>query len=241
MTLVGKGELRQAKTAQRTGRRHVGIERVRIDPDVLDVVGARGDEAGFLRDPRPDIGVGAPIPKHLAFARRDAALAIETGLDAQRARVLGDLIELLLHRERNLYRAPHQQRECRDQRFKLDVELRPISAAEERHLDVHAVLRPAQQPRDLAPQKRRPLRARVDGDARIARIRNRRKRLKGEVKALLGAEGVLENMRGCCKSRLHVAAAQRRRKREIGALLSFEMLEVGKCAGRPKLVMDGNA
>ena len=40
VALVGPDELRHAEAAQRAGRRHVGVERVGVDRDVVDVVGA---------------------------------------------------------------------------------------------------------------------------------------------------------------------------------------------------------
>ena len=40
VALIGPHQLRHAEAAQRAGRRDVGVERVGIDPDVVDVVGA---------------------------------------------------------------------------------------------------------------------------------------------------------------------------------------------------------
>ncbi len=123
VALVGPGELRDAEAAQRAGRRHVGVERVGVDPDIVDVVGAGGGEAGFMGDARADIGIGAAVPEHLAFARGDAAVLVDAAFDAQRARMLGDLVELLLHRQRDLDRTAHDHRARSHQRFELDVEL----------------------------------------------------------------------------------------------------------------------
>jgi hypothetical protein len=155
--------------------------------------------------------------------------------------VLGDLIELFLHGERNFHRPPHEQGERGDQGFELDVELRAIAAADERHLDAHAVLRPAQQPRNLAAQKRGTLRAGMDGDARFVGIGDGCERLEGEMQTFLRAERVLEDMRGRRESRVHVAAAQPRVEREVGAFSSLEVLEVGEASGWAQLLVHGHA
>src|SRR5262249_42703701 len=84
VALVAPHQLRDSEAAQRTRRRKVGIERVGIDRDVLDVVGTRRGEARLLRYPRPDVGIGAAVPIDLAFARRDAAVLVDGGLDAER-------------------------------------------------------------------------------------------------------------------------------------------------------------
>jgi len=149
VALVGPHQLRNAEAAQRPRRRQVGVERVGIDPDVVDVVGAGGGKARLLRHPRADVGVGAAVPVHLAFARGDAAALVEAGLDAERAGMAGDGVELLFHRERDLDRPPRDHGERGRERFHLDVELRAEAAAEIGHLDAHAVLRPAEQARDL--------------------------------------------------------------------------------------------
>src|SRR4029077_2355559 len=104
VALVGPHELRDAEAAQRAGRGQIGVERVRIDVHIVDVVRAGGGETGLLRHARPDVGVGAAVPPDLALARDDAALLGYAALDAEGARVLGDGEELLLHRERDLYR-----------------------------------------------------------------------------------------------------------------------------------------
>ena len=74
VALVGPDELRDAEAAQRAGRRQVGVERVGVDRDVLDVVGAGRGEARLLRHARADVGVRAAVPPHLALARDDAAV-----------------------------------------------------------------------------------------------------------------------------------------------------------------------
>ena len=154
VALIGPDELRDAEAAQRPRRSQVGVERIGIDRDVIDVVGARRREAGFLRDARADIRIGAAVPPHLAFARGDAAV-LDARLDAERAGVLGERIELLLHGERDLHWAAHQQRERSHQCLELDVELAAEAAAEIRHPHAHFVLRPAEQARDLDAHERR--------------------------------------------------------------------------------------
>ena len=54
---------------------------------------------------------------------------------------------------------------------------------------------------------------------------------------LLGAEGVLEHMRGGGEGLVDVAAPQPEIERDIGALAALEVLEVGEGAGRLELVM----
>src|SRR5262249_56756799 len=84
------------EAAQRARRRQVGVERVRIDVRVADIVGAGRGEARFLRDAWTDVGIGAAVPPHFAFARGDAAV-LDAALDAESARMLGERVELLLH------------------------------------------------------------------------------------------------------------------------------------------------
>ena len=237
VALVREDELRHAETAQRAGRRHVGVHRVGIDPDIVDVVGTGGGEAGFVGDARADIGVGAAVPEHLAFARRDAAVLVDAGLDAHRARMLGDLIELLLHGQRDLHRAARDHRARRHQRFELDVELAAIAAAEIRHFDAHLVFRPAEQPRDLGAHEGRSLRAAIDRQAGFLVVGDRAERLERHVQAFLGAEFVLEHVRGLGKRLVDVAAAQFGIEREVGVFLALEMLEVGEAAGGLQLVV----
>ena len=79
VALIGEGELRHAEAAQRAGRRHVGVHRVGVDREVVDVVGTGGGEAGFVRDARADIRIGAAVPVHFAFARGDAAALVDAG------------------------------------------------------------------------------------------------------------------------------------------------------------------
>ena len=219
VALVGPHQLRNAEAAQRAGRRQVGVERIGIDLHVLDVVGTGRGEARLLGDARPDIRIGAAVPPHLARPRRDAAV-LDPALDAERAGMLGQGIELLLHGERDLHRPPHQERERRHQGFELDVELGPEAAAQIRHLDPHPVLRPAQQPRDLDAHEGRRLRGGVDGEPAVvdaaARLGDRHERLERQVQHLLGAEGVLEHVIGLREAGLDVAAPQMEIERHIG-------------------------
>ena len=66
VALKGPDQLRHAEAAQRTGRCPVGVKLVGIDADIVDVVGTGRGEAGFLRNARADIGIGAAVPTHLA-------------------------------------------------------------------------------------------------------------------------------------------------------------------------------
>jgi hypothetical protein len=120
-----------------------------IDADIVDVIRSRRGEAGFLRHPRADVGVGAAVPEHLAGARHDAAVLSHAALDAERRGVLGDHIKLLFHGERDLDRPAHNERQRRDQCFELDIDFGAKAAAEMRHLHPHPIFRPAEQPRDL--------------------------------------------------------------------------------------------
>src|SRR5665811_2054955 len=98
-------------------------------------------------------------------------------------------------------------------------------------LDAHAILRPAEQARDLGAHERWALRGGVDRDAVVAGVRNRDERFECQVKHLLGAECVLKHMRGGGKGLVDVAASQPKIERNIGALAALEMLEVGEGAG----------
>ena len=109
VALVGPHELRDAKAAQRAGRRQVGVERIGIDVTCSRCRRARRREARFLRDARADVGIGAAVPPHLALARGDAAV-LHAALDAEGAGVLGERVELLLHRQRNLHRPARSAR-----------------------------------------------------------------------------------------------------------------------------------
>ena len=153
-------------------------------------------------------------------------------LDAHRRRVLGDLIELLLHGERDLHRAARDHRAGRHQRFELDVELAAIAAAEIRHFDAYFVFRPAEQPRDLRSHERRSLRAAMDRQAGVLVVGDRGERLERHVQAFLRAEFVLEHLRRRGESLVDVAAPRFGIECEIGVLLALEMLEVGEGARR---------
>ncbi len=232
VALVGPHQLRNAEAAQRPGRRLVGVERVRIDPDVVDVVGARGGKARLLRHSRPDVGVGAAVPVYLAFARGDAAALVDAGLDAAGAGMAGDGVELLLHGQRDLDRSPRDHGERGRERFHLDVELRAEAAAEIGHLDAHPVLRPAEQARDLGAHERGALGGGVDRDASLVPICDRHKRLEREVKHLLRVKGVLEHVRGLGEGLVDIAPPQLEIERDVGALATLEVLEIGEGAGR---------
>ena len=54
---------------------------------------------------------------------------------------------------------------------------------------------------------------------------------------LLGAEGVLEHVRGLGEGLVDVAAPELEIERDIGALAALEMLEVGEGAGRLELLV----
>ena len=149
LALVGPCDLRQPESAQRAGRGHVGIERVGIDPHIVDVVRTGGSQPGLLRHPRPDVGIGTAVPEHLAFARDDPAVLVDPALDAERARVLGDLIEHLFHGSGDLHRLARDHGQCDRECLELDVELRAIAAAEIGYFDPHLVFRPAEQSCDL--------------------------------------------------------------------------------------------
>ena len=105
-----------------------------------------------------------------------------------------------------------------DQRLELDVELGAEAAAEERHLHAHAVLRPAEQARDLDAHERRALRRGVDGERVVARLGHRHQRLERHVHHLLRAEAVLEHPVGRGERLLHVAAPQLEVERDVGVL-----------------------
>ena len=237
MALIGEGELRHAETAQRAGRRHVGVHGVGIDPDIVDVVGTAGGEAGFMRHARADVRIRSAVPEHLAFARGDAARLVDAALDADRRRMLGDLIKLLFHGQRDLDRPARDHRARRHQRFELDVKLAAIAAAEIRDLDAHLVFRPAQQPRDLGAHEGWALRARVDRQAGLLVVGDRAERLERHVQAFLRAEFVLEHMRRVGKGFVGVATPRFGLKRQIGVLDALEMLQVGEAAGGFELVV----
>jgi hypothetical protein len=157
VALIGPDQLRNAEAPQRACRRPVGIEREGIDADVLDIVGARRRESGFLRHPGSDIRVGTAIPQHLAMPRHEPARIVDAALDAEGAGMLGDRVELLLHGLGVFDWAVRQQRQRRRQRLGLDINLGPEAAAKEGYPHPHLVLRPAEQARDLDPHEGRTL------------------------------------------------------------------------------------
>jgi hypothetical protein len=104
VAFIGPHQLRHAKAAERPGRRPVGVDLEGIDRDVVDVVGAGGGEAGFLRDARADIGIGAAIVEDLAMTGGEAAVLVDRALDAKGAGVPADREELFLQGQRDLDR-----------------------------------------------------------------------------------------------------------------------------------------
>lgn len=157
MGVIGPCRLRRAEAAQRAGRRTIGVDGKRFDRDVVDVVGPRRGEARLLRHPRPDVGIGTTVPDDLAAPRNHPAVVVDAALNDESARMFGHHEELLFHGERYLDRPAAQERQRRDQCFELDIELAAEAAAEMRNLDPHAVLGPAEQPRDFDADKGRPL------------------------------------------------------------------------------------
>src|SRR5262249_8503282 len=142
--LIGPHQLRNAKTAQRAGRWQVRVESVGIYRDVVDVVGPASGEAGLLRHTRTDVGISTTVPPDRALARDDVAVLVEPTLDAERTWMLGDGVEDLFDRERDLDWRPRKQGKGDRERLHLDVELRAIPPAEIGHLDAHAVFWPSQ-------------------------------------------------------------------------------------------------
>ena len=238
VALVGPHELRHAEAAQRAGRRHVGVERVGIDLDVVDVVGAGRGEARLLRHARADVGIGAAVPEHLAFARDDLAVLVDAALDAERRGMPRDLVEHLLEGVGDLHGLARDHGERERQRLELDVELGAVARAEIRHLDAHLVLRPAEQAGDLGADERRPLRGVVERDVGVLVVGDAGERLERQVQHLLRLELVLELVRGGGIGLVEVAAAQPVVEREVGVLGVLQMLEVGEGAGGLELVVD---
>ena len=201
------------------------------------VVGTGRGETGFLRDARADVGIGAAVPPHLAFARGDLAGLVDRALDAERARVLGQGVELLFHGERDLHRPLGHQRQHSDQGFQLDVELAAEAAAEERHADAEAVLRPAEQARDLKPHEGRALRRGVNGHALAVGLGDRDVGLERDVQHLLRLEGVLENAVGGLEGLVGIAVLEMEIERDVGVTHTVQVLEVGEGARRLELVV----
>ncbi len=142
--------------------------------------------------------------------------------------MLGDDGELLIHGERELDGAAHQQGERRHQRLELDIDLGAEAAAQQRHPHAHPVLRPAQQARDLAAHEGRHLRGGVDGERAVARLGHRHERLERQVHGLLGVEHMLEDMRRLGEGRV---------ERHIGVAPPGEMFQVRKSPGGLEHVM----
>jgi hypothetical protein len=166
------------------------------------------------------------------------SVLVEAAFDLERAGVLGDLVEALLHRQRDLHGALGQQRQRGHERFQLDVELGAVAAAQIGDADAHAVLRQAKQAGDLGAHERGALRRGVDRHRVALGVADRDERLEREMQHLLGAERVLEHVRGLGEALLDVALAQLEVERDVGVLGALEMLEVGEGAGGLELVMD---
>ena len=146
--------------------------------------------------------------------------------------MLGERVELLFHRKRDLYRSPRQKRQRHDKRLQLDVELRAEAPAQIRHLDAHLVLGPAEKPRDLDAHEGRALRGRVDRERGVPGIRRGDEWLERHVQHLLGAEGVLVNLMGLLERALDIAAPQLKLERDIRVLLPLEVFEIRERSGR---------
>ncbi len=69
--------------------------------------------------------------------------------------MFGDHVKLLFHGQRDLDRTADEHGERGDEGFELDVQFAAEAAAEIGHLHPHAILRPAEQPRDLDAHERR--------------------------------------------------------------------------------------
>ena len=70
------------------------------------------------------------------------------------------------------------------------------------------------------------MRAGVDGDACLLGVGDRRERLERKVQALLGAEGMIENVIRFGEGLVDIAEPQFGIQRQIGVFLPFQMLEV---------------
>ena len=182
LPLVGPHQLRDAEAAQRAGRRLVRVDGVVVEGDVLDVVRAGGGEAGLLRHARPDVRVRAAVPVGLDLAGDHPAVVGHAGLDAHGRAMLGDGVELLVHRQGDAHRLADEQRADGHQRFELDVQLRAEPAAEVRRADAHAIFGPPEQAADLGADERGTLRCGVNGQAvRAVQFGQRHHRLERRV------------------------------------------------------------
>ena len=145
--------------------------------------------------------------------------------------MLGDGEELLLHAERDLHRPPREERQHRDQRLQLYVELGAKSAAHERHANAHPVLRPAEKPRDLDAHEGRALRRRMDGEMVLGTFRHRDDRLERRVHHLLRAEAVLEHPLRRGHRLRRIAVPQAKVERHIRVLHALQVLEIRERPG----------
>ena len=109
VALVGPAQLWNAEAAARRGDRPIGIDLGRVDLDVVDLVGPRRREAGLLRHPRTDVGIGPAVPDDMALPRGDASVAVDDTFDLERAGVGNDRVELLFHRQQQADRPARQQ------------------------------------------------------------------------------------------------------------------------------------
>ena len=150
----------------------------------------------------------------------------------------GDGVEHLLERQRDLHGPLGDHRQRRHQRLELDVELAAIAAAEERHLDAHAVFRPAEQPRDLDAHEGRALRGGVERERGCPCNRRSRRtaRTGGAAPSGCGTRARTRAPRGG-EGLVDVASAQLVVERDVGASRALEVLEIGERAGRLELVV----
>src|SRR5581483_8045887 len=130
LRLVGPAHLHDAEAAKGPGGRLIGVDAEGVDADVGDDVRARAGVPRLVRDPRPDVGVGARIPQDLAVAGEEPAVAGHARREGRRDAMLGDGVELLLAAETHLDGAPGRAGEERCDRLELHVELAAEPAAQ---------------------------------------------------------------------------------------------------------------
>lgn len=238
LRLVTPDDLGNAKAAESAGRRQVGVDLIRIDAQIGNVVRAACGEAGLLRDARPDVCVGSAIPVHLAMARSDSAAGVHGTSNAKGGGVFGRGVELLFHRERDTNRATRDERECSSQGFQLDIELCTESTAQQPGLHLHAVLGPAEQSSDLQANERRALRGGVKHQTVIGGFADGDHRFERHVRDLLRAERMVEHAIGLCEDGLRITVPKAVVQGHVRRLAPGKMLEVGKRAGGPQHVMN---
>src|SRR5262249_21335022 len=108
VTLVSPSRLRSTESTQGAGRRTIGVDGVRIDRDIFDVVRPGCGKASLWCDPRSDIGIGTAVPNNLALTCDDFSIPGHSALNLKGAGMARDHKELLFHGQRDLYRAAHQ-------------------------------------------------------------------------------------------------------------------------------------